>query len=88
MEACLLSHPRITDAAVIRRCREDGVEVPAAYVVLDKSYSSPAVSPEQVQLYVKEHLASYKSLDGGVTISVGEIPRSASGKILRRLLQD
>ena len=85
IEACLLGLPGVRDVAVVRRCQEEGGEVPAAYVVPERTESSPVLSEERVKQFVQEHLASYKSLDGGVTF-VEQIPRTASGKILRHLL--
>lgn len=85
IEACLYGLPGVKDVAVFARRQEEGVELPAAYVVPEKIDSLPPLSEERVQQYVQDHLASYKSLDGGVTF-VDKIPRTTSGKILRHLL--
>lgn len=42
---------------------------------------------EAVKKLMSENLASYKALTGGV-LFVDEIPKSASGKILKRILRD
>ncbi|QDS69439.1 hypothetical protein FKW77_005473 [Venturia effusa] len=81
LEAHLLSHPDILDAAVIGVDFEH-TEAPRAYVVADRS----RVSAEQIKLFVKEHMATYKQLRGGV-VFVDAIPKSPSGKILRRDLR-
>lgn len=81
LEAHLLSHPDILDAAVIGVDWE-GTEAPRAYVVADRS----KVSEEQIKSFVKEHLATYKQLRGGV-IFIDSIPKSPSGKILRKDLR-
>ncbi|KAF9891871.1 hypothetical protein FE257_003356 [Aspergillus nanangensis] len=85
LEAHLLSHPHIMDAAVIGVLATDGSgnEVPRAYIVAD----SKKVSEDEVKEFVKSHLAHYKQLRGGV-IYLPAIPKSPSGKILRRELRD
>ena len=85
MEALLLSHDLITDAAVIGVPAPDGSgnELPRAYVVADKS----KISEQQIKDFVKQNLAQHKQLRGGV-IYLDAIPKSPSGKILRRELRD
>lgn len=62
-------------------------EVPRAFVVRSRDPSVGRLTAEQVYNHVRQQLASYKSLEGGV-IFVEEIPRTASGKIQRfRLTQ-
>lgn len=46
-----------------------------------------SISEDEVKRLIKEKLASYKQLTGGV-VFVEEIPKSASGKILKRVLRD
>jgi 4-coumarate--CoA ligase len=82
LEALLLSHDQITDAAVIGISAPDGSgnELPRAYVV--------SKMPEQeIKDFVKANLAQHKQLRGGV-IYLDVIPKSASGKILRRELRE
>lgn len=81
LEAHLLSHPDILDAAVIGVDFEH-TEAPRAYVVADRS----KVLAEQIKAFVKEHMASYKQLRGGV-VFIDSIPKSPSGKILRKDLR-
>ena len=48
--------------------------------------SNDSLTEQQVEDYVKEQVAEYKQLKGGVKF-IKEIPKSASGKILRRVLK-
>ncbi|KAI4632618.1 uncharacterized protein J4E87_002092 [Alternaria ethzedia] len=83
LEAVLLSHPLVLDAAVIGVLTDDGTnEVPRAYVVADKS----KISSEDVIEFVKGKVAGHKQLRGGV-IFLDEIPKSPAGKILRKDLR-
>lgn len=84
VEGALLEHPDIIDAAVIgvpARKLSDG-EVPRAYLTTRPGSS---VTQEVVQELLKKRLASYKQCAGGVMIGV-DIPKSLSGKVLKRLL--
>ncbi|GAA4968391.1 hypothetical protein GCM10023238_40480 [Streptomyces heliomycini] len=83
LEALLLTHPGVADAAVIGVHDEDGNEVPHAHVV--RRPSAPELSEGEVMRYVAEHVAPYKRIRR-VTF-VGGVPRAASGKILRRELR-
>jgi len=77
------------DAAVIGvpdPSNKEGSEAPRAYIVRrDMASSSP--STQEVDAWMKERLARYKQLVGGV-VFVEAIPKNASGKILKRLLRD
>lgn len=79
----MLSHPHIFDAGVIGIHDEERyTEVPRAYVVADKT----VVSAQEIQDFVKNRLANHKQLRGGVEF-VAAIPKSPSGKILRKELR-
>lgn len=83
LEALLLNHDDILDAAVIGVDADGGTnEVPRAYVVADKA----KISGQQIVEYVKRNVASYKQLRGGV-VFLDVIPKSPSGKILRKDLR-
>lgn len=83
LEALLLSHDDILDAAVIGVDTDDGTnEVPRAYVVADQK----KMSAEKIKAWVKERVAAHKQLRGGV-IFLDAIPKSPSGKILRKDLR-
>jgi len=80
LEAILRAHPTVVDAAVIG-VKYNNSEAPKAYVVRN----SELLSEEAVKAYIAELLVGYKHLDGGVCF-VDSIPKSPSGKILRKLL--
>jgi acyl-coenzyme A synthetase/AMP-(fatty) acid ligase len=68
---------------------EGAGEVPKAYVVKSAAYASKSdeETAREIIKYVEEHKARYKWLKGGVEF-IDVIPKSPSGKILRRLLRD
>lgn len=79
LEAVLLSHPAVADAAVIGRADEEAGEVPKAFVVL-----KAPVTAEEILDFVAEKVAPYKRIRKLEVVD--QIPKSASGKILRRIL--
>jgi acyl-CoA synthetase (AMP-forming)/AMP-acid ligase II len=79
LEGVLLGHPSVADAAVIPLADEEAGQVPKAFVVLKDD-----TTPAQIMEYVAGRVAPYKKLR---CIEVtNQIPRSPSGKILRRVL--
>jgi acyl-CoA synthetase (AMP-forming)/AMP-acid ligase II len=81
LEALLRSHPAIADAAVVAFADPSVGEVPKAFVVCRAE-----LVPAAVMAWVAERVAPYKRVRA--VELVDEIPRSPSGKILRRLLRD
>ena len=88
LEAVLLSHPQIIDAAVIGIPAEvkEG-ELPRAYVVRRPGKEGDALTEQAVKEYSGSRLAKFKALSGGVKF-VDAIPKNASGKILKRILRE
>ncbi|WP_351227022.1 4-coumarate--CoA ligase family protein [Streptomyces sp. NPDC002133] len=84
LEALLLAHEGIADAAVIGVYDADGNEVPKAYVV--RQTAATGLSADDVMAYVAERVAPYKKVRR--VEFIGGVPRAASGKILRRELRD
>ena len=83
LEGLLLTHPAVADAAVIGRPDDARGEVPVAYVVLRPGAEATAAD---LEAYVDGQVAHFKKL--GALVFIDEIPKSASGKILRRVLKD
>jgi acyl-CoA synthetase (AMP-forming)/AMP-acid ligase II len=81
LEAVLLSNPLIADAAVIPVPDADAGEIPKAYIV-----KRGEIDAEQVMAFVAERVSPYKKVRQ--VEFVDAIPKSPSGKILRRLLRD
>lgn len=87
IESVLHEHPLVHDAAVIGLLvQKIASEVPVAYVVLEKTDKPTNQVAEELVAYVDGKLAPHKRLRGGI-IPIGEIPKSASGKILKRTLK-
>jgi len=89
IEAVLLDHPQIVDAAVIAVTKrpEPDVELPRAYVVRRPGEEGLKLDEATIKKYCSERLAKYKELTGGVVFT-DAIPKNASGKILKRILRD
>ena len=83
LEAVLVGHPKIADAGVIGVPDDEAGEVPLAFV---RPVDGETVTLDEVQAHLSGKLATYKQVRQ-IEI-VDEIPKSASGKILRRLLRD
>ena len=79
LEAVLLTHPCVLDAAVIPCPDDEAGEVPKAIVVLRQDSE-----PEAIMEFVAERVAPHKRIR--YVEFVNTIPKSPSGKILRRLL--
>ena len=79
LEALLLTHPDIADAAVIPCPDDECGEVPKAYVVLKGEATG-----EELMSYVADRVAPHKKIRAVEFID--KIPKSPSGKILRRVL--
>jgi acyl-CoA synthetase (AMP-forming)/AMP-acid ligase II len=81
LEAVLLSHPAVADAAVVPFPDAEAGEIPRAFVVL-----KGAATAAELMAHVAERVAPYKKVRR--VEFVDAIPKSPSGKILRRLLRD
>jgi len=81
LEAVLLTHRSVADAAVIPSPDEEAGEVPKAFVVVKEGHG---LTESEVLGFVAAHVAPYKKVRRVEFVS--QIPKSPSGKILRRLL--
>jgi len=84
LEAVLVTHPAVADAAVIGVADLEAGELPKAFIALSPSEATPSL--QDLQAHVAKHLASYKQIRALEVLDA--IPKSASGKILRRELRD
>jgi len=83
LEALLVTHPSVADAAVIGIPDDEAGELPKAFVVLKDGEN---VSADDIKQFVAAKVATYKQVR--LLEFVDAIPKSASGKILRRMLRD
>lgn len=81
LEAVLMEHPAVVDAAVVPALMPGEGEVPKGFIVLKDGRQTSAAA---IMAFVAERVAPYKQLRA--LEMVGEIPKSATGKILRRVL--
>jgi len=80
-------HPQVIDCAVIGVTGPDGAEHPRAYIVKRSGPEGDKLTEQDVHEHVNSRLAGYKRLTGGIKFQP-EIPKTASGKILKRFLRD
>jgi acyl-coenzyme A synthetase/AMP-(fatty) acid ligase len=83
LEAVLLSHPQVADAAVIPSHDEEAGEIPKAFVVLHPGANAD-VDAEEIMEFVAQRVAPHKRIRKLEFVT--EIPKSLAGKILRRVL--
>ncbi|XP_045188977.2 uncharacterized protein LOC123546613 [Mercenaria mercenaria] len=84
LEDVLLRHDAVADTGVVGLPDEDAGELPRAYVVRK---AGKEVTEEELVEYVNGLVAPHMKLRGGVEF-VTEIPRTPSGKILRKTLRE
>lgn len=83
LEALIVTHPAVADVAVIGVPDDEAGELPKAFVAVRPG---AAVTADEIREFVAGHVATYKQVKA--VEFVDEIPKSASGKILRRMLRD
>jgi|SRR5258706_7976913 len=83
LEAVLLEHPEVREAAVIGWPDAEGGEIPRAYVAV---HGDATVSDDELMAFVNAKVANYKAVRQ--VVFVESIPKTASGKILRRQLKE
>lgn len=82
LEALMLSHPKVMDAACIGVLDEDGQEIPKAFVV---AVPDSGLTSDDVMQFVASHVAPHKKVRRVEFIE--QIPKSSAGKIMRRELR-
>lgn len=84
LEALLVTHPKVLDAAVIPAYdASQATEIPRAYVVIQEDVVQDDELKKDIMEFLATRVAPHKKLRGGVVFTT-EIPKSASGKILRK----
>jgi acyl-CoA synthetase (AMP-forming)/AMP-acid ligase II len=84
LEAILLEHRAVADAAVIGRPDEEAGEIPTAVVVLRQPAADRGSAVRELMAYVADRVAPHEKIRRVEFVT--HIPKSPSGKILRRLL--
>ncbi|QBD81965.1 hypothetical protein EPA93_40705 [Ktedonosporobacter rubrisoli] len=83
LEALLLEHPAVIDAAAIGVADDEAGELIKGFVVLRPGQT---ITPDELLAYCNGKLAGYKKFQ--LIEIIGTIPKNASGKILRRELKE
>jgi acyl-CoA synthetase (AMP-forming)/AMP-acid ligase II len=86
VEALLLEHPAVRDCGVVGHPNSEAGEIPVGFVVLRESFSASAKLKAELCEFVAERLAHHKQ--PREIHFVEAVPRTASGKILRRELKN
>jgi len=86
VEAALVQHPAVLEAAVIGKIDGDGLTKTKAYVVLKPGNAADATLEEALKAFVKDKLAPYKY--PRYIEFIAELPKTATGKIQRFRLRE
>ena len=88
LEGILQRHDDVADACVIpAHDHQRETEVPRAYLVLKPGVARDKTKAEAIVAWLRHRVADHKRLRGGVRF-LDEIPKNASGKLLRRVLKE
>ena len=85
VESVLLEHPAVRDCGVVGKADAAAGEIPCAFVVLREGISSSGKLKEELCSFVAERLTHYKQ--PREVRFIDAVPKTASGKILRRELR-
>jgi benzoate-CoA ligase len=85
VERTLMEHPAVAEAAAIPSYTEQGLQRVKAFIVLKEGYTPSDTLEEELKAFVKERLARYKRPEW--IEFVRELPKTATGKILRYKLR-
>ena len=85
VEGVLLEHPAVKECGVIGRANSDAGEIPVAFIALRDGFSESSKLGEELCDFVADRLTHYKQ--PREVHFVDAVPKTASGKILRRELR-
>jgi long-chain acyl-CoA synthetase len=86
VEAVLMEHPGVRDCGVVARPNDDAGEIPCAFIVLGEGYTPSSALERELCGFVADRLTHYKQ--PREVHFVDTVPRTPSGKILRRELRN
>jgi acyl-coenzyme A synthetase/AMP-(fatty) acid ligase len=86
VEAVLLEHPAVRDCGVVAKPDADAGEIPCAFVVIRDGYAPTDALDKELRIFVADRLAYHKQ--PREVRFVKAVPRTSSGKILRRELRN
>lgn len=86
IEACLIEHPKVLEAAVVGQADEEGLIKPAAYVVLNDPADAGAATEQELVRHCRDRMAHYKYPRW--FHFVDDLPKTATGKIQRFRLRE
>lgn len=82
----MIAHPSVNDVAVIG-VEQDHNEVPRAYIVAAAGVDKTPATAKEIINWMDAKVAHHKKLRGGIRFT-DQIPKSATGKILRKVLKE
>jgi len=85
VEAVLLEHPAVRECGVVGRKDDEAGEIPVAFIALRDGFTTGKKMEEELCDFVAERLTRYKQPREVHFVEV--VPKTASGKILRRELR-
>jgi long-chain acyl-CoA synthetase len=85
IEAVLLEHPAVRDCGVVGRAHAEAGEVPVAFIALRDGFANSGRMQEELCAFVADRLTHYKQPREVHFVDI--VPKTASGKILRRELR-
>jgi acyl-coenzyme A synthetase/AMP-(fatty) acid ligase len=85
VEALLLEHPSVRDCGVVAKPNAEAGEIPCAFVVLREGYAPSDALDKELRDFVADRLAHHKQPREIRFVEI--VPRTPSGKILRRELR-
>ncbi len=90
IESALVSHPKVAEAAVVGASDAMTGQAPVAFVILRGSVDAAQASGTDIQTELRNHVASQIGpiAKPRSIMVVAELPKTRSGKIMRRLLRD